>query len=387
MYINSGAFKAFHCTGNTFRLDLSRNRLSAMSGMAFYGIESCLLSIDLSFNELVQLPVALNSLRNLTSLSLLGNSLLDLDLTIMATIGMSLTDFRVDMRHFSRWPSDGLRFLSCIKRMDLIGIPVDHLDEFSFQHVQQIKELTISESNLRGVPRALCNLTALRTLNISNNHQMKETGYKMFDICEAANRSYVQLENLFFYNNKASIFPNFMAMFPNVRKIGAGDNDLDTMNEEALTEAQELRSISLDNNVFVRLPFALNKYATLTYISLEGNRIASIEEYDLAKLSQLMTLDLDENPIKYITHNAFANNPQLSVLYLSGTSLQQIPHSVTLLPRLSYLTLTDTLVECTCNMPYLGTWTQAADVNFRNAMCYNRSVLIETFVSKYEQFC
>lgn len=386
-YIDVSAFSAFSCDHQEFRLDLSRNKILAIDNNAFLGIEKCRLHIDLAFNELSNLPHAFSILRELKTLVLFGNPIVDIDMSIMAGLSSSLTDFRVDVRHFGNWPGTVLQALPEVERLDVIGIPSEHLDSTAFQQMPKLKEVTISESKLRGIPDALCSLSSMKTLNISNNEHFNESGYKMFEVCGSQNRSSFHIDNLYFYNNKISVFPNFMSMFPSVRKLGVRNNLIASMNEDELSFSPDLRAISLDRNYFTRIPFALNKFPALTYVSLADNKISSLEEYDLGKLTHLATLDLDQNPLQYITQNAFASNQHLSTLYLSGTSLQRIPLAITLLPELTMLTLNEADIICECDMDYVSQWTHSANVYFRNSMCKNGEFRIDDFVANYNNRC
>ena len=386
-YIRDGAFGAFSCTLQEFRLDLSYNNISSFSNGALFGLENCNLQLNLNFNRIEKIPHALAILTNLKSLQLLGNPLINLDTSALVNAGSTLSDFRFDLRHFSTWPDVTLQLMLELETLETVGIPFEHIENTAFNHMTRLKHLKISDTKLIAIPKALCNLNSLTTLNISNNAHFNNSGYSIFEVCGASNRSTIQLDNLFFYGNKVNIFPNFMTMFPRIRKIGVGNNIIESMNEDTLSGAPGLRAINMDDNLFTRIPYALNKFTELTYVSLSDNRISSVEGSDLAQLHDILTLDLDHNPLLYITHNAFENNPRLSTVYLSGTYLQTIPVALTMLPSLSVVTLNDARVTCTCDMPHLQHWTQANSIYFRNATCSDKPLLLQNFISEYPSVC
>lgn len=385
--LNDGAFSVFGCTSEDFSLDLSRNNIFSVSDWGFRGLENCRLHLDLSFNELESLPVAIGNLNFLKTLNVLGNPLLHLDTSILLNLGPRLSDFRVDIRHFPTWPGTALQLLPELETLELAGIPFHQLENTAFNNMIRLNEITISDTQLKAVPQAICYLRNLSTFSMFNNQHLNETDYPMFDLCGLSNRSDIQLNNLFFYGNKMNVFPNFMAMFPKIRKLDVGRNVISSMDEDRLSEAPGLRAISMDRNLFTRIPYALNKFTDLTYLSLSENQISSVEEADFGKLTQLLTLDLDGNPLLYITHNAFVNNKYLNTVYLSRTYLRTVSLALTLLPNLSVLTLNDALVSCDCNMVYLTQWVRSENVYFRNATCFDKPILIEQFVSNYRSFC
>ena len=97
---------------------------------------------------------------------------------------------------------------------------------------------------------------------------------------------------------------------------------------------------------------------------MSGNQITSINDNDLRNLGNLKILELNNNPISYISPHAFKYNKMLLEIGLKHTNLFQIPLAFKELGNIPSPTVlfsyhrkvdfTGSPIKCTCNaMPYL----------------------------------
>ncbi|XP_052244089.1 leucine-rich repeat-containing G-protein coupled receptor 4-like [Dreissena polymorpha] len=346
---------------------------------AFRGIESHIDGLYLDTNSLHSLPEAVGSILNLKLLRLSGNPILSLNPSVMAKIGHSLTEIFFGMASFQQWPSE-LRFLNELQQLGLSDIPFQSLDSDAFHGLTHVLYLTIARSNLKKIPNAVCTLSALTSLQITENYFFNESKSDVFEPCiNITGTSNVQ--SITYTYNRVDYFPNILTMIPYVLVVNMHNNDMRFMDADKFEENVYVGTLTLFWNKFRKIPRGLNIFKMLNYLDLDFNLIYSIEDNDLIGLRSLTSIHLAYNPIQFITNKAFQNNMKLTFVNWSHTFLTTIPAAVTMLPDLQTLGIEANDIECTCDLASLKNW----NVSYIqiDGLCYLTNEPIEKFIKTY----
>ena len=108
---------------------------------------------------------------------------------------------------------------------------------------------------------------------------------------------------------------------------------------------------TFQDSTLTTVPGAVNKFPYLQQCQLVGNKIRSIERHSIENLRYLTTLFLNDNPIVFISRDAFRNVPSLTHLGLTNTQLTAVPPLIETLPSLRIVYLRDSPITCTCEFP------------------------------------
>jgi Leucine-rich repeat (LRR) protein len=364
-------------------LILSHNYISSIENGAFDGIENVTTELDLNSNNLMTIPFAISKLVNLKTLKIQKNPLRSLDSSVMAHIGQSLTFFSIDLNRFSKMPRE-LRYLRVLQSLRLNHIPFSHMDMNAFQGVDHtLKTLYLEYSKLEKMPLSICRLRHLTSLSFLYNRYLNEN---KSSILMPYGCKLPFVTTLSFHSNSLHMFPDIFAIFPSLTYLHMLGNNLQYINYEKIPFDSNLTTLLLSNNLFDRVPYALNRLKMLRSLSLGGNNIKTIDTPDLVGLHSLTDLDISSNPIMFIAPDAFKHNVNLRYLSLYNTHLKHIPVAVTTLTKLFDIDLYRMSIECTCDMSYLKHWNVAAIYRF-DGTCAFSSEGIKYFIMHSLQSC
>lgn len=382
--IFNNAFRNFSSiNASEIDLRLDGNKIKTIETNAFSGIEKT-TNLQLQSNNLTTLPLAIGNLFKLRSLNILDNPLHSLDESVMSSIGRSLTSFSIDLNHFTEWPHE-LHFLRVLHSLSVNHIPFSHLDIHAFHGFEQtLTYLSVKESKLGKVPFAICYLSHLSSFEFSYNSNLQENKSSILEPCS---RKLTSATTLKLDSNNLHIFPDMFSLFPSLTSVSLYNNKLQYIENSKVPSDSKLTFLSLQLNHFERIPYALNKLKSLRTIYILENHITTIETPDLAGLTSLMILNINRNPITYISPNAFGHNPYLSYIALEHTHLDHVPVAVTNVTSLAYFYLSGVPIDCTCDgMSYLKQWNVSTISTFK-ANCASSSETIKTYIMNALQAC
>ncbi|XP_060569099.1 leucine-rich repeat protein soc-2 homolog [Ruditapes philippinarum] len=334
-------------------LTLSNNNIRLIENDAFNGIENVITDLNLYSNNLMTIPFAISKLVNLKTLKIQKNPLRSLDSSVMAHIGQSLTYFSLDLNHFTKMPRE-LRYLRVLQSLTINHIPFSHMDVNAFQGVNHtLKTLYLEYSKLEKMPLSICRLSNLSLLSFTYDSYLKENKSSILMSCGCKLPS---VTRLYLHSNSLHTFPDIFALFPSLTLLHMLGNNLQYIDYEKIPNNSNLTNLLLTNNLFDRVPYALNRLKFLKSLSLDGNNIKTIDTPDLVGLHSLTYLGISSNPIMFIAPDAFKHNVNLRHLRLYNTHLKHIPVAVTTLTKLFEIDLDGMSIECTCDMSYLKHW-------------------------------
>jgi internalin A len=274
--------------------------------------------LDLSGQELTELPVEIGKLQQLESL-ILGRQVEGYEL-----VGNRYLE-KVSGNNLKTLPLE-LLDLPNLRKLDVSGNPLENIPDVVTQ-ILHLEELILIRVELTEIPEAIAKLTNLRELHLSSNQitQIPEAIAKLTNLRELDLR-----------NNQITQIPEAIANLTNLRELHLHNNQI-TQIPEAITKLTNLTQLHLRNNQITQIPEAIAKLSNLTQLDLHNNQITQIPEA-IAKLSNLTQLHLHNNQITQIPE-AIAKLSNLTQLHLSGNQITQIPEAIAQLTNLTQLIL------------------------------------------------
>lgn len=365
-------------------LNLYSNQIAQMNNDAFAGLGNSTVRLYLYNNNLTSIPVALTQIKRLIYLDIKNNPIRSADSFVLGAVGSSLETLLIDLSQFTQWPR-GFRYLNQLKDLRITHIPFSHLESDIFHGFENyLTSLTFDYSSLlQKIPFAVCNLQKLQSLTMNHFSLLQENRTSIFEHCKGR---HLTVTRVTLQNDNLHSFPNVFEIFPSLTSLDMQYNSLEVIEWEKILNHNALIQINLRSNKFKRIPPAFHKLKLLTRIVLWDNEIISVEDFDLNVLKHLTYLDLDGNPVRYISPNAFRGNPSLQTLYLQNTKLITIPTAVLSLSMLTALHVNNSPVECSCDMSYLNHWnTTSSHSIFGDCKSFKMSV--QDYVSTSLKLC
>ncbi|MEO7840152.1 MAG: COR domain-containing protein [Anaerolineales bacterium] len=261
---------------------------------------SLLTSLDLSYNELIDLPEFLTKLKNLKTL--------DLNFNKLASLPEAITK------------------LQNLKTLDLSHNQLASLPE-SIGKLQNLKKLRLDDNQLTNLPESISELENLTLLNLYRNQfaSLPESIGKL-----------KKLTNLDLGNNKFVNLPDAIIKLQILTTLDLSENQLSNL-PEAITKLQNLTTLDLSDNQLASLPESIGKLQNLTKLGLSGNQLSNLPEA-IIKLQNLTKLDLSLNRLISLPE-MITKLRDLKELFLFQTEIAVLPESIIDLQNLNKLNI------------------------------------------------
>ena len=215
-------------------LDLSANQLTDLPPELFQLTK--LTRLDLNNNRLTALPAEIAQLTNLTVLNLSGNQLTTLPAEISKLTKLNTLNLNNNL--FTTLPSE-------------------------FAQLANLTRLGLSDNQFIALPLEIGQLTKLTLLNISGNH--------------------------------LAIFPTEIAQLANLTQLNLCRIHLATLSVE-IAQLTKLTDLNLSDNKLTEIPAQVAQLTKLTYLNLSNNKLTAIPTEN-AQLSNLTYLNLSGNQL------------------------------------------------------------------------------------------
>ena len=378
-------------------LYINDNNISHVHEMAFHGHEKYLLILNLANNDLTTLPVALARLRVIKVLDVSGNPIFvyphikdslpqtpkEQDSAVLSLLGDSLEEF--SFGHTSaliEWP-DTLRHLQQLRVLKIIGSDIDLLFKGSFDgFTYTLKSLTFQYANLKQVPTAIASLKQLEELHFDHN-QFAEGDKIIINETFKGIGSTLKVLSLEYSNFKH--FPSAIRFLSNLKNLSLEGNDFIYISDESVFDLKQTKVsfLNLRKCGLKRTPGSISALKTLETLDLSFNDIVTIEYGDIQNLPLLKNLSYRANPIKYISPSTFNELVALTYLDLSETSLTYLSEGILNLKNIQILDLTNTRMDCTCDMFWVKRWMNSLETGIRiDGNCETIDSLIQEYLNK-----
>ncbi|OQS04672.1 hypothetical protein THRCLA_03115 [Thraustotheca clavata] len=266
--------------------------------------------LDLSYNELHELPEAIQELAGLKWLKVKDNQLtrlpstfghlqqlvfLDLSgnrLSEAAEFIVNLTQLRelcLSSNEITTLPSNigQLEYLETLRvdKNQLSGLPA------SIGQAKKLRVLAAQENQLTSLPESFAELSAMSTLDLSKNqlgdtlvvldkmHQLQFVDLRNNHLTQFPSLPLVsQLDHLLLGNNKLTTIDeaSFGRVVSTLTVLNIHNNQLSVLQANVMQQFQKLKTLDVSNNNLTDLPYVLGHLTTLNHIMVEGNPLRTI---------------------------------------------------------------------------------------------------------------
>jgi internalin A len=264
--------------------------------------------LDLSWNDLTEIPEEILDLTNLKILQLENNKIQEI-------------------------PS----FLDRLNNLQEIQLHHNQIKDIpeSITNIHNLYRLNLNNNQIRKIPESITNLTNLNYLNLSNN-QIEEIPGKLVNL--------INLKALHLSNNQIQEIPDTFDNLINLEELYLSNNQIEKV-PERITELTNLRVLALYDNQIQEIPRSISNLGNLTSLSFGNNKIQRISE-GIISLINLKSLVLYGNKITEIP-KGIAKLINLEVLVLYSNQIIEIPEEIGYLINLTELYLYDNKIQKT----------------------------------------
>ncbi len=296
--------------------------------------------------SLMTVPRSIDSLRSLSTLSLVNNPLLTflpLDLALLNNLRILTLDDN-GLQHFSL-------VQGALPNLEELSLRDNSLREISgsIGSLSRLQILVLSGNNLIGVPATLGYLRQLRQLDLDNNNLLTlPDSIGWLSHLEALNISGNQLgelpttigaltslTTLRADHNFLEFLPPSISSLNSLTWLSSNFNNLSTL-PRGMRELSRLQRLCLNDNSFSSMPPAILELSQLSSLNMDGNTLRSLPS-NLSRLTSLRTLRIGRNQLEELPDTI--GSLGLRYLYLEKNVLSALPSSLTRL-SLSILELT-----------------------------------------------
>uniref|UniRef100_A0A3P9Q6B4 FLII actin remodeling protein n=1 Tax=Poecilia reticulata TaxID=8081 RepID=A0A3P9Q6B4_POERE len=247
---------------NMLVLNLSHNSIDSIPNQLFINLTD-LLYLDLSDNKLDSLPPQMRRLVHLQTLILNNNPLMHAQLRqLPAMVALQTLHLRNTQRTQSNMPT-------------------------SLEGLTNLADVDLSCNDLTRVPECLYSLSSLKRLNLSSN-QISE-----LSLCID---QWTQLETLNLSRNQLTSLPSAICKLSKLKKLYVNSNKLDFDGlPPGVSKLCSLTEFMAANNNLELIPEGLCRCDKLKKLVLNKNRLVTLPE-TIHFLTELEVLDVRENP-------------------------------------------------------------------------------------------
>jgi Leucine-rich repeat (LRR) protein len=306
-----------------------------------------LIHLNLSINDIKELPASFAQLTNLTTLDLSQNTSLNL-VAISNTLShlLSLQNLDLDLCYLSSLPAE----IGSIKSLHILSLRSNVLTAIpsSIGDLSALVELYISSPKnsfrvnvVKELPVGLGKLSKLRVLDLGGNQ------------LATLSSDFPQLTSLEVLDLSRNMIADFPAAVTTLARLRILDLDMNKISDIPATigALTSLDSLTLDGDFFNKplrkiktLPAEIGNLRNLKKLTLKDNVVEALPE-SIGSLSQLQILDLRGNLVAELPAS-FAKLSALRTLDLKSNELKALPNGFTKLP------LTDLNIAMNLNIDF-----------------------------------
>lgn len=308
------------------RLEINGNLITRLDGETLIGLEDNLEILSLAQNKLTSLSGPPLALTKLTTLDLSENQLHDLPWTAL-TLLPNLKYLNIsNNRDLEILPSTIFHTSSFLTSLDISKCGVKNIHPELLMHSLNLKSLKMSGNLIQNITETTFrNLRNLTYLDLSNNR----IGHiRAGSLGNCPNLKVLLLDKNRLNAFKGEYFKIGKGDFKNytsLEVVNLANNELSYLFPSSFKIHQRLKVIIANNNKFKFFPAELiANLQFLEKIDLSNNQLKSIEDMDFSRLPRLRELILHNNEIESVSESAFHNSTQLQVFDLSMNKIDCI---------------------------------------------------------------
>ncbi|KAL3848482.1 hypothetical protein ACJMK2_019335 [Sinanodonta woodiana] len=370
---------------------LNNNHINLITHGAFNGVENFINAINLSVNALSTIPTAIGTLTRIQTLDISLNPISHSAFEsaegedILRRIGDTLYEFSFGHDALYQWPHT-LRHLVTLKTLNVLGGSFKTLPPEAFHGFERtLLNLRIENTKLIAIPVALSRLIYLGRLNFDHNHFIGDAGILVPAFSSTILR---HLQDLTLKDDRLTVFPNILSYLEGVRKLSLEGNKLDVIGDDSIKviASSYVADLSLRNCSLRRVPGAISHMKSLRVLDLSNNSIHSFERNDFTNMSMITNLTVSENPLNYISPDAFSELHNLIYLNLQHTNMTEIPTAIQNSHSLRDLILPTDRISCTCDLAWLRIYRDTHRNNELNSPKLHIQGTCETIISSIDEY-
>jgi internalin A len=308
---------------NLTELDLSKNQLTQLP-LEVTELKN-LVTLNLSHNKLTQLPPEIKELKNLTTLNLFHNRLAQLPLEILEL--KYLIVLNVGKNKLTQLPSE----IGKLKKLTTLDLGLNPLTKISTEigELINLTELNLSRTELTRLPPEIKELKNLRRLNLSRAQLTRLPP----EIGELKN-----LTDLYLKENQLTNLPLEIKELKSLIRLNLSKNNLIQLPPE-IGELEKLSKLDLSWNQLALLPPEIGELKNLTVLYLDGSVLTQIPP-EIGELKNLTRLNLCKNKLIQLPPE-IGELENLTELKLYENQLTRIPPEIGDIKNLAELNLSD----------------------------------------------
>ncbi|KAI8515440.1 hypothetical protein Bbelb_062530 [Branchiostoma belcheri] len=311
---NIGA-KVFTGSSNFQTLDLSNSQVKSVEPRAFE-TQAEMLFLMLDHNMLTSVRGALVGLKNLLTLTLNDNAIVSLDGDDFKDLAMLNS---LDLSNNELEDTGGA--LANLRSLGTLNLNNNRLTKLSFDGMSQLAEISVSNNRLQSVPEGLDVIKHVRILDISNNPiQSLPSG----QFASLSSLLKLDISNISAIQD-GGLAPDALAGLHSLVELRVENNELSKVPSQALHAVKQVQILSLNHNKIATVEE--NNFASVSNVSnlqLADNMLAKVPEKALRPFINLTQLDLSGNPLVHVPGWSFGNLTTLASLRLSNAKLSVI---------------------------------------------------------------
>jgi len=276
--------------------------------------------LNLSGNCMKTVPEAIQNLKRLSVLNLSSNEIRAIEQPFSENLSILL----LRNNNLSEIAAEYTKALKNLKKLDIAGNHIKELDDKAFSKKQALLEkIDISDNQFLILPKCLRNLPRLLKLRADNN-ALTSSNDDAATIQSLENLNSISMNN----NSHVQIVKEIL-LHPNLVNISLESNKIESLEHVSASDFNAIDSridlVNLSNNSLVNIDmtkiFGRALSATLSILDISNNQFSQLP--DFSKFQNLIRLDVSNNNL----HAIQAKNlpPTLSVLILSDNKITNIP--------------------------------------------------------------
>ncbi|GFS34288.1 chaoptin [Nephila pilipes] len=325
-------------------LHLMQNNIIQVSPKAFNGLENILTTLDLSYNQLSEVPFeALRQLNNLQWLNLQGNLLKDIFIHHWYQFSCKsvLKSLFLGANYITVIKESAFIHFTSLTLLNLEGNYIYDVDSNSMPN--SITSLSLTNNLLENVPlHAIYTLQNLRHLYLSNNVLKRlpcpfHMHTSRLDKLDLSNNVLTHLQDCVFNGSytmmELHLDFNFIRTLPargfrhtKLERLSVANNRLLKLHSDVFSGIEvTLTNLDLSFNLMAEFPSAIKDLKSLLFLSLKGNYLKKLHKDDLQGCRKtLEILDLSGNCLTHIPNIALQSLVKLTRLSLQDNSITSV---------------------------------------------------------------
>ncbi|OAD58266.1 Chaoptin [Eufriesea mexicana] len=321
------------------RIYLSSNSIKNVDDNAFRGLENMLEYLNLDNNDLPNVPGAVSRLKKLSYLFLANNDIRNISGDDFYEFAGNLRVLSLATNSLDTVPVAALSRCQRLLQLNLGYNKISHIQPGDFEWSEDLEILLLRNNVLTKLKNeTFKGAKKLKQLSLSFNH-LTELDEDCFIGIE---ESLEILELSFAF--ATDVFPQ-RALRPlsNLLWLVLDNNNFQTIDATAFYSFQQLRYINLESNRLHYLPeriFLSSVHPELRDVKLGYNFLEAIPEFSFHNLTDLMSLDLTGNRIKFLNSDSIMDCPKLITISLAYNRIVKMEKNAFYgLPSLHFLHL------------------------------------------------